>query len=170
MSRLMFSFPFGVRDQMNAHKRVLGAYDPRTTTGALDLLPPAMLAAVTRLLLRAPQLWAQTITTNVPGPRVPLYVLGRRMESLYPYVPIAAGLRTSIGIFSYRDSITFGINADFDAVPDVGVLSAGIARGVAELVALAEAAERESPAPKARRRNARRVPAATRGPSATVRP
>jgi diacylglycerol O-acyltransferase len=166
----------GVRDQMDAHKRVLGAYDPRTTTGALDLVPPAMLAAGTRLLLRTPQIWAQTITTNVPGPRVPLYVLGRRMESLYPYVPIGAGLRTSIGIFSYRDSITFGINADFDAVPDVDVLSTGIARGVAEYVALAErrrqekeAAARESP-PKGRRRNARRVPAATRGPSATVRP
>ena len=160
----------GVRGQMDAHKQVLGAYDPRTTTGALDLVPPAMLALGTRLLLRGPQAWAQTITTNVPGPRVPLYVLGRRMESLYPYVPIGAGLRTAIGIFSYRDSITFGINADFDAVPDVDVLAAGIARGVAEYRTLAEAAERETPAPKARRRNARRVPAATRGPSTTVRP
>jgi len=165
----------GVRDQMDAHKRVLGAYDPRTTTGALDLVPPALLAAATRLLLRTPQVWAQTITTNVPGPRVPLYVLGRRMESLYPYVPIGAGLRTSIGIFSYRDSITFGVNADFDAVPDVDVLTAGIARGVAEYRVLAgkaaeQLAAKESPPPKGRRRNARRVPAATRGPSTTVRP
>jgi WS/DGAT/MGAT family acyltransferase len=161
----------GVRGQMDAHKRVLGAYDPRTTTGALDLVPPAVLAVGTRLMLRTPQIWAHAVTTNVPGPRVPLYVLGRQMESLYPYVPIGAGLRTSIGIFSYRDSITFGINVDFDAVPDVGVLSRGIARGVAEYVALAEVQEKaEKPPAKGRRRNARRVPAATRGPSATVRP
>jgi diacylglycerol O-acyltransferase len=94
---------------------------------------------------------------------VPLYVLGRRMESLYPYVPIAAGIRTSIGIFSYVDAITFGINADFDAVPDVDVLSRGIAHGIDELRTLAE--KQASPPPKTKRRNARPVPT---GPSRTA--
>ena len=74
------------------------------------------------------------MTTNVPGPRVPLYVTGRRMVELYPYVPIAAGLRVSIGIFSYLREMTFGINADFDAFGDVEVLAGGIGRGMAELV------------------------------------
>jgi hypothetical protein len=83
--------------------------------------------------------WTQTVTTNVPGPRVPLYVLGRRMRSLYPYVPIAAGTRVSIGIFSYHGEMTFGINADFDAFPDIDVLADGICQGVAELVELAGA-------------------------------
>jgi diacylglycerol O-acyltransferase len=149
-----------VRVQMDSHKRVLGAYDPRTFNGALDLVVPSLLALGTRLLVRSTQLWAQTITTNVPGPRVPLYVLGRRMESLYPYVPIAAGIRTSIGIFSYVDAITFGINADFDAVPDVDVLSRGIAHGIDELRTLAE--KQTSPPSKTKRRNARPVPT---GPS-----
>jgi hypothetical protein len=69
---------------------------------------------------------------------VPLYVLGGRMRSLYAYVPIAAGLRVSIGIFSYLGAITFGINADFDAFPDVDVLAHGIHAGMAELLELAE--------------------------------
>jgi diacylglycerol O-acyltransferase / wax synthase len=82
-------------------------------------------------------MWYQTVTTNVPGPRFPLYVLGRRMCSAHAYVPIAGGTRVSIGIFSYLNTMTFGINADFDAFPDVDVLAGGIRRGVDELVAAA---------------------------------
>ncbi len=57
------------------------------------------------------------------------------------------GTRVSIGIFSYLNRMTFGINADFDAFPDVDALSGGIRRGIDELVALAE----ESTAPAAAR-------------------
>jgi diacylglycerol O-acyltransferase len=46
-------------------------------------------------------------------------------------------MRVSIGIFSYLQTMTFGINADFDAFPDVDVLARGIRRGVEELVAAA---------------------------------
>ena len=44
----------------------------------------------------------------MPGPRFPLYVLGKRMVSAYAYVPIAGGTRCSIGIFSYLNTMTFG--------------------------------------------------------------
>jgi len=46
-------------------------------------------------------------------------------------------MRISIGIFSYLDQITFGINADFDGVPDVQVLADGIRSGFDELLAVA---------------------------------
>jgi hypothetical protein len=59
------------------------------------------------------------------------------MCSAHAYVPIAGGIRVSIGIFSYLRTMTFGINADFDAFPDVDVLSGGIRRGIDELVAAA---------------------------------
>jgi hypothetical protein len=71
---------------------------------------------------------------------VPLYVLGRRMCSAHAYVPIAGGTRISIGIFSYLNTMTFGINADFDAFPDVDVLSDGIRAGIDELVGIAATA------------------------------
>jgi diacylglycerol O-acyltransferase / wax synthase len=160
----------GLRGQMDAHKKVLGACDPRITNKALDLVAPTALALGTRTLIRTNQVWTHAITTNVPGPRVPLYLLGRRMTSLYPYVPIAAGLRTAIGIFTYVDAITFGINVDFDAVPDVSVLANGIAHGMAELVSLADgvtAAARRAPSVAGRRINgvaSGPVPAAARRP------
>jgi hypothetical protein len=59
------------------------------------------------------------------------------MCSLYAYVPIGAGNRISIGIYSYVRAMTFGINVDFDAFPDVDVLAQGIRRGMAELVEIA---------------------------------
>jgi hypothetical protein len=94
------------------------------------------------------QFWAQAVTTNVPGPRVPLYVLGKRMVSAHAYVPIGGGTRVSIGIFSYLNTMTFGINADFDAFPDVDVLAGGIRRGVDELTELV--AEEQAPAKAAK--------------------
>ena len=55
------------------------------------------------------------------------------MEGTYPYVPIGDNVRISVAIFSYLDRFTFGITADYDAVPDLDILADGIGRGVAEL-------------------------------------
>ena len=126
-----------VRRQMDRHKEVMQAVDARSIIGMGDFVAPTMLSLGVRAAMSAGQMWCQAVTTNVPGPRVPLYVLGRRMCSAHAYVPIAGGIRVSIGIFSYLRTMTFGINADFDAFPDVDVLSGGIRRGLDELVAAA---------------------------------
>ena len=126
-----------VRRQMDDYKRGMAALDARSIIAMGDFVAPTLLALGVRSAMQTGQLWCQAIATNVPGPRVPLYVLGRRMTSTHAYVPIAAGTRVSIGIFSYLDTITFGVNADFDAFPDIDALSGGIRRGLDELVALA---------------------------------
>jgi diacylglycerol O-acyltransferase / wax synthase len=95
------------------------------------------LRSVTGLVQRAGQRFVSTVTTNVPGPQEPWYLLGRRLLAAYPYVPIGAGLRTGIAIFSYDGRLTFGVTADYDTTPDVDMLAGGIKRG---LVELAEAA------------------------------
>ncbi|HEX8869488.1 MAG TPA: WS/DGAT domain-containing protein, partial [Lentzea sp.] len=97
-----------------------------------------------------PQQILQTVTTNVPGPRIPLYMLGRPLVEMFPYVPVASTIRITVGIFSYLDKFTFGINADFDGVPDVQLLADGIRAGFDEMVALAAEAEEkaEAAAPK----------------------
>jgi len=97
-----------------------------------------LLAMGVRAALSAGQFVCQAVTTNVPGPRFPLYVLGKKMVSAYAYVPIAGGTRCSIGIFSYQNTMTFGLNADFDGYPDLETLSGGIRRGLDELLTLAK--------------------------------
>jgi WS/DGAT/MGAT family acyltransferase len=126
-----------IRRQMDDYKKTMQTVDARSIIAMGDFVAPTLLAMGVRAAMQAGQLWCQAVTTNVPGPRVPLYVLGRRMSSAHAYVPIAGGTRVSIGIFSYLDTMTFGINADFDSFPDVDVLAQGIRNGVEELLALA---------------------------------
>jgi diacylglycerol O-acyltransferase len=90
-----------------------------------------------RLAFWLPQREIVTVTTNVPGPRQPLFGMGRRLEEIIPYVPIAGTVRTGISIFSYDGTITFGLTGDFAANPDLDVLARGIEHGVAELLAAA---------------------------------
>jgi diacylglycerol O-acyltransferase len=122
-----------VRRQMDARKKLMGAVDARAILAMGELLAPTLMAAGTRAASRAGQTFMQVTATNVPGPRVPLYVLGRQMQELHAYVPINMGSRVSIGIYSYLGAVTFGINADFDAFPDVDVLADGIRRGMETL-------------------------------------
>jgi WS/DGAT/MGAT family acyltransferase len=90
-----------------------------------------------RLAFGLPQREIVTVTTNVPGPRQPLYGLGRKLVEIIPYVPIASTLRTGIAIFTYCGDVTFGITGDFEASPDLGVLAHGIEDGLSELLAAA---------------------------------
>jgi diacylglycerol O-acyltransferase len=48
-------------------------------------------------------------------------------------VPIGNNLRIGVAIISYLDRFSFGITADYDAVPDLRVLVRGIGYGLAEL-------------------------------------
>ena len=51
--------------------------------------------------LQPAQRFFNLVVTNVPGPQFPLYLLGRRMESIYPLVPLARRQALCIGIMSY---------------------------------------------------------------------
>jgi WS/DGAT/MGAT family acyltransferase len=154
-----------IRAQMDDLKSSRQAAGADVLTGLGNFAAPTLLALGSRTAMRFPQQLLQTVTTNVPGPRVPLYMLGRRLEAMYPYVPLASTIRITVGIFSYLDQITFGINADFDGVPDVQILADGIRAGFDELVALATPAEEPAPAPvkkaPARRAASRNTTAAT---------
>ncbi len=107
------------------------------TLGRFTPYPMASLSV--RMAYRLPQREIVTVTTNVPGPSMPLYGLGRRLIELIPYVPIATTLRTGVSIFSYCGQVTFGITADYASTPDIGVLAKGIETGIAELLAAARA-------------------------------
>ena len=101
------------------------------------LAPPAMHAAIARSLY-ATRLFNVTIT-NVPGPQMPLYAFGARLREVHPIVPLAAEHAVGMAIFSYDGLMTFGLIADSESMPDLGVLAYGIEQGIEELLALATA-------------------------------
>ena len=125
-----------IRQQMDSLKHQHQEVSAEILTTMLGLSAPMWLALGTQAAFRTRQPLVQTVTTNVPGPRVPLYVLGRRMAALHPYVPIGNAVRISIAILSYLDTVSFGVTADYDSVPDADVLLQGIKRALAELAAL----------------------------------
>lgn len=59
------------------------------------------------------------VTTNVPGPSIPVYIHGARMLECYPLVPLFANQALGIALFSYAGKLHWGFNADWDAVPDL---------------------------------------------------
>jgi WS/DGAT/MGAT family acyltransferase len=134
-----------LRGQMDDLKRTRQAVGAELLTEMLGFAAPTLLALGSRAAFQLPQPLVQTVTTNVPGPRFPLFILGRRMVEAYPYVPIGDNVRISIAIFSYLDRFSFGITADYSAAPDLDVLTKGIRRGLAELQAQS-ATRRAAPA------------------------
>lgn len=102
-----------------------------------DLAPPmvvgTVMRAATRLLSQIPQRSVNTVTTNVPGPQVPLFCLGREMLTYHPYVPLSHGVRVGTAILSYNGQLAFGITGDHDTAPDVDVMADRIRLGFDDL-------------------------------------
>jgi diacylglycerol O-acyltransferase len=122
-----------ITDQLADLKESKQAVAGETLTSLAGFAPPVLLSAGTRLAMRRPQRNINTVTTNVPGPRVQLYAAGRKMLEAFPYVPLAGDMRIGIAVFSYLDNISFGITGDYDTTPDIEILAAGIRNGLDDL-------------------------------------
>jgi diacylglycerol O-acyltransferase len=99
-----------------------------------DFVPATLMTLGVRVYARTGQRVINTVTTNIPGPQYPIYLLGRRMLEMYPYIPVALGVRISIGIMSYDGHVAIGVTGDYDAVPDLDVLCTAIEDSLTELV------------------------------------
>jgi diacylglycerol O-acyltransferase / wax synthase len=73
--------------------------------------------------------------TNVPGPQVPLFVVGARLLEAFPVVQVAGNVPLSVAGLSYDGQLNVGIQSDPDALPDVEVFADGLRRSLEELVA-----------------------------------
>ncbi len=101
VSAVFTDLPVGVEDpvdRLHAVMAEMGSLKSGGTAlgidalmGAADLVPSALFALGTRAWGRLPQRSISTVVTNVPGPQVPLYLLGRRMRSDAPLRPARRG-------------------------------------------------------------------------------
>ncbi len=140
-----------MRSQMDHLKSSKQAVAGEVLTSMSGFAPSMLLALGVRVASRIPQRNVNTVTTNVPGPRQPLYAAGRRMLEAFPYVPLAGTVRVGVAIFSYDGALNYGATGDYDTMPDLSVLCRGIEEGLEELLEVAGASERaaEQPAPAA---------------------
>jgi WS/DGAT/MGAT family acyltransferase len=119
-------------DGLKESKQALGA---EVIAGAQNFAPPTILAQASRLNFST-RLF-NLIVTNVPGPQFPLYVLGRRMERVYPVAFLPQNHALAVAIMSYDGEMNFGLLGDFDALPDIESIGESIAAELARLVGLA---------------------------------
>jgi diacylglycerol O-acyltransferase len=129
-----------VRAQMDGLKESKQAVAGDVLTSLSGFAPPILLALGGRLAARSPSLGAQIGVTNVPGPQVALRTLERRLLESFPFVPLIGNVRISVAIFSYDGGLYFGVTGDYDSSNDISILTSGVERAMAELLAAPPAA------------------------------
>jgi diacylglycerol O-acyltransferase / wax synthase len=130
-----------VREAMEGVKSSKQALGAEVIARFNDFAPPTLLAQASRLNFST-RLF-NLIVTNVPGPQIPLYVLGRELEDVFPVAFLPENHALAVAIISYNGRVGFGLLADYDAMDDVEVLAEGIEGAIAELLREAGRAEGE---------------------------
>jgi len=102
--------------------------------GALGVLPEALKDAAARLAA-SPRMYNLTVS-NVPGPRLPVYLLGCRLLEAAPVIPITDGHALSIGIFTLQERMTFSAYLDPTALPQALTLPEALSAATLEVTAL----------------------------------
>jgi diacylglycerol O-acyltransferase len=132
VSRLAF-----VRRAMDGLKESKQAVGAATLAAVNDLAPPTILAEASRLNFST-RLF-NLLVTNIPGPQIPLYLLGRRLEDLFPLAFLPKNHALAVAIMSYNGGLDYGLLGDYDALADIDVIADGIDASLAELLDAARA-------------------------------
>ena len=121
-----------VRRAMDGLKESKQAVGAATLTAVNELWPPTILAEASRLNFST-RLF-NLLVTNIPGPQVPLYVLGRQLEDLFPLAFLPKNHALAVAIMSYNGGLDYGLLGDYDALPDIDVIAEGIDASLKELL------------------------------------
>jgi diacylglycerol O-acyltransferase / wax synthase len=121
-------------------------------TKLTDFAPGTIASQAARL--QPAQRFFNLVVTNVPGPQFPLYVLGRRMESIFPMVPLARRQALCVGIMSYDGQVNFGLVGDYDAMADLDSFALDLEAATQEVI---------ETAPKKRAKKGKATAASTNG-------
>jgi len=133
-----------VRRAMDGLKESKQAVGAATLAAVNNLAPPTILAQASRLQFST-RLF-NLLVTNIPGPQFPLYVLGRQLQDLFPLAFLPRNHALAVAIMSYDGGLDYGLLADYDALPDIDVITAGIDESLRELLqAVPRAGEAETP-------------------------
>jgi WS/DGAT/MGAT family acyltransferase len=99
----------------------------------LGTVPTALQAILGPIVCQLPLSLCNLICTNVPGPKVPLYLIGHKMLAFYPYVPIGGEMGMNCAVLTYNGTAFFGFTGDAHAIPDLNCLDKLLSRSFAEL-------------------------------------
>jgi diacylglycerol O-acyltransferase / wax synthase len=136
-----FAVPLGMTDPIGRMNAVRELVEQQRHEPALSLTEP-----LANLLARLPATATTTlfgsmlkgidfVTSNVPGPPIPVYVDGALMLQQVAFGPMT-GAAANLVVLSYCDDLHVGINTDPAAINDPDVFTASLQRGFDEVLAL----------------------------------
>ena len=127
--------PVGEMDILERHTFVKNAMDDLKSsnqavaasvlTAVQSFAPPSVLAQASRLNFST-RLF-NLLVTNVPGPQIPLYLLGRPAIDSFPIPFLAQNHGLAVAVMSYNGGLNFGLLGDYDVLHDLDALAAAIA-------------------------------------------
>lgn len=125
-----------VRDRMSGVKASAQA----ASTFAILAIVGALPSWGHRLAVRVLGAKSTAIVTNVPGPREPVFLAGAQLVRLVFWVPQAGSVGLGVSILSYAGSVSVGVAADRNLIPDPTVITAAVEAELRDLVDVALAA------------------------------
>lgn len=143
-------------DGIKSSKKALGA---EVISRFNDFAPPTLLAQASRVNFST-RLF-NLIVTNVPGPQIPLYVLGRELLDIFPVAFLPENHALAIAIMSYNGKIDFGLLGDYDSMEDITFVAESIEAEIKQLLEAAKEAEKAQKAKEggSKSRNGKRTTA-----------
>jgi diacylglycerol O-acyltransferase / wax synthase len=144
----LIELPIGESDPVKRHARVVEeTHELKETNQALGAAtlvqisagaPTTLVSLGARLAANATPFNPFNMTvTNVPGPQFPLYLYDAKLLKTYPLVPLWEGHGVGVALFSYDGFVDWGLNGDFDLMPDIDEFAASLDAAFDELVAAA---------------------------------
>jgi WS/DGAT/MGAT family acyltransferase len=121
------------------HQRIAdlrAVHEVEASAGLIELAehePFAVVSLTVRTALRLPQRSVTTVTSNVPGPREQLYILGRPVREILPFVPIGDRMRVGVAAFTYGGQAAFGVTTDLASVPEAQDIAQAISEEITAL-------------------------------------
>jgi diacylglycerol O-acyltransferase len=92
-------------------------------------------AVVRRLTAIRCQRRVNVYVANVPGPPVPLYLIGTPLREVFAVVPIMGNAGLGLGVLSYAGQLNVTTIANRDGLPDLDAFLDGMRRSLAQLQA-----------------------------------
>ena len=148
-NRITFMFvelPASLSDPLHRLERVNSATRSRKEAGvpenadaALQALAyaPRSVQKVAAHALASPRVY-NLVVSNIPGPRIPMWMCGCRLREAYPVVPLSDGHALSVGMTTIGDDACFGLYADPETLPDADALALDLGAALDELRATME--------------------------------
>ena len=125
-----------VRQSTEHIQSIQDAVSADTISNAEGWMVPNLLSLGARVAMRSRAY--NLVVTNVPGPQHPLDLLGAKLLEPYPLAPLFVRQTLGIGLFSYAGKLCWGINADWDQIPDLHDFVRNLRLSLQELISAAK--------------------------------